>query len=353
MAKILYSVAGEGNGHAVLSKTIIEHLKKKHRVRIYSHGKGYKFLSKFFKPKRILGFHIYYINNAVSSILTGTINTLKLPFMFLFNLKMFFDIITYNPDIIITDFEPFAAYYAKILFKPLISIDNQHIITNTKIKTRGLKSLYHLHSWLVIKTFIPLPDYKFITTFFYPKVKRKNTFLVNTILQNEIFELKPKDKKHILVYQTSTSYKKIFKTLKNINKEFIIYGFDKNKTENNLQFKKFNEKEFFNDLVNCEAVIMNGSFTLMGEAIYLKKPIFSIPINKQFEQMVNSDYLEKIGYGKSVKRINTNNFNKFLKNLKKYKNNLKNVKHDKNKWLFYKLDSIINKVIKWAKEYYY
>ena len=344
MVRIIYSVAGEGNGHAVRSKTSISYLRSQgHDVRVFSHGKGYKFLNDFFDVKRILGFHIYYIDNTTSSVLTALVNTFKFPIMFLFNLRYIFDFIIFNPDIVITDFEPFVAYYSHLFFKPLISIDNQHIITNTRIKRNGLVWLYYLYSWFVIKLFIPLRKLKIITRFFYPKIKRKNVCLVNPILQKEIIRAKPKNNRHIFVYQTSNSYNKMLKVLKGINKKFIIYGFDKECKNKNLIFKKFNEDSFFYDLANSEAVIINGGFTLLGEAIYLKKPIFSIPIHKQFEQMLNGYYVEKLGYGKCVKRINNKNFLHFLSNLSIYKKNLNKFKHDKNQSLFNKLNFIIRK----------
>jgi len=44
-------------------------------------------------------------------------------------------------------------------------------------------------------------------------------------------------------------------------------------------------------------VIGAGGFTLMGEAVYLHKPMLSTPLEDQFEQMLNARYLEHEGYG--------------------------------------------------------
>jgi len=35
----------------------------------------------------------------------------------------------------------------------------------------------------------------------------------------------------------------------------------------------------------------------MSEALFFNKPIYSIPIQNQFEQMLNGYYLERLGYG--------------------------------------------------------
>ncbi|WP_263641100.1 glycosyltransferase family protein [Methanobrevibacter arboriphilus] len=54
-------------------------------------------------------------------------------------------------------------------------------------------------------------------------------------------------------------------------KKFIVYGFNKEGIEGNLTFRKFNEDKIYEDMSNAKAVITNGGFTLISEAIYLKK----------------------------------------------------------------------------------
>ena len=50
-------------------------------------------------------------------------------------------------------------------------------------------------------------------------------------------------------------------------------------------------------LKQTKAIITNGGFTVISEALYLKKPIFSIPIKNQFEQALNAKFVEKLGAG--------------------------------------------------------
>ena len=38
----------------------------------------------------------------------------------------------------------------------------------------------------------------------------------------------------------------------------------------------------------------------MSEAVYLKKPLLSVPLKGQFEQLMNARYLERLGFGMSV-----------------------------------------------------
>ena len=49
MTRILYSVCGEGMGHASRSRILINYLKKqKHEIKIIAGGKAFNFLSKDF-----------------------------------------------------------------------------------------------------------------------------------------------------------------------------------------------------------------------------------------------------------------------------------------------------------------
>ncbi len=365
MATIFYAVAGEGNGHAIRAKTIIDELRKEHAVHIFSHGKGYKYLKQFFPIKRILGFHMYYINNTVSSVLTGAINIAKLPLMALASLQYPIAFIKRKPDVVITDFEPFALYWAKLFNVPTISIDNQHSITNTKIDKIKGQWLTALYSKIVIHTFLPSPNNTIITTFFPTEIIMKNTVLVPPVVKQDVQEIKQKrikskeqknneqkNKEHIFVYQTSSSYKRMLPILKKINKQFIIYGFNKEAKEENLIFKKFNKEEYVEDLATADAVIINGGFTTLSEALYLEKPIFSIPIKRQFEQIINGHYINKLQYGMAVKDITEENFIKFLNNKEKYRKDIKKLKWDGNALLFLALESLLSGERNPLKEFY-
>ncbi|RKX69884.1 hypothetical protein DRP43_03960 [candidate division TA06 bacterium] len=88
-------------------------------------------------------------------------------------------------------------------------------------------------------------------------------------------------------------------------------------------FKLHNKENFIKDLLLCKAVITNGGFSLISEAVSLKKPIYSIPIKYQVEQEINAFYLEKSGFGTYSKEINYNDLEMFLNNISVYKEHLK------------------------------
>ena len=101
---------------------------------------------------------------------------------------------------------------------------------------------------------------------------------------------------------------------------------NKNLTDGNLVYKKFNEKEFYRDISSAKAIITNGGFTVISEALYLSKPILVLPIQHQFEQILNGRFVESLDAGVSYLKIDEDKIKDFLKNLKKYKENLKSHK---------------------------
>ncbi len=343
MTTIFYGVCGEGNGHATRAKIIIDELKKNHRVSIFSYGKGYASLKRHFPVRRIHGFRLYYINNTLSSFLTAVLNILKFPLMVLFSFRYISAFLFEKPAVVITDFEPFILYWAKIFCVPCVSIDNQHSITNTQIdEING--TLVGMHARTVLCSFFPYPTETMITTFFYPLVIKKRTTLVPPLIRPAILNATPVRGKHILVYQTSPSYKKLPSVLKKLPQEFIVYGYGegaKERKEKNLLFRKFNEEQYIVDLRTADAVIINGGFMVLSEALYLQKPIFAVPIKRQFEQIVNGHYLNKLGYGRAVKEIMVENFTQFLEKKEQYRKNIKRINWDKNKKFFIVLEEKI------------
>ncbi len=335
MAKILYGVAGEGLGHAVRSKVIIESLMHGNEVRVVTSAKAYSYLSKFFDVEKIEYFKIAYHNNKAANLLTFLNNFIRFPLILARGWKILRIIKEFKPDVIITDFEPLVSYFAYFKKIPLISIDNQHIITDAIHKNIPKKYwLNAIIAKLVIKLFIFKSRKCLINSFYGCELKDKNSVLINPLLRKEIVNLKTSYKNHILVYQTSKSNNKLIKELQKINEKFIVYGFYENKNLGNVILKDKEEKEFLKDLASCKAVIVNGGFTLISEALYLKKPLLSIPVKNQFEQILNAIYVERLGYGMHAEETSREIIEKFINDIPKFRKKLAGYKkYDNNEAL--------------------
>jgi uncharacterized protein (TIGR00661 family) len=344
--KILYSVCGEGMGHAIRSGVIIEELLKSYDVFIFSSDRAYKYLNnKFDNVFEIEGFNTIYEDNQVMNRKTlfnaikSTPTNLKENYAILYKKAKEF-----KPNIIISDFENYSSILSKLINVPLISVDNIHMITKTKIDYPPESQREMLKAKGIIKSYIIRPRFYILTSFFYPQIKNiENTVVYPPVIREKIRNLETKYDDYIVVYQTSSNNEDLINALKEIDEKFIVYGFNKKEVDENLTFRRFNEDQIYFDIKNSKAVITNGGFSFITEAIYLKKPIYSIPAKGNFEQLLNGYYVEKLGYGVMTREIDLNKLKNFLLNLEKYQESLKSNKNHDNHGIIQKIIESIEK----------
>lgn len=353
MAVIFYAVGGEGMGHATRSEAVINNLLAKgHQIVIFSYERAFDYLTETFSGRdnilgirEIAGVNFVYENNEFKLGKTVLKESVKIEAFLLKNSFVIINsIVKYNPNLVITDFEPFSKVFSKLLKIPLICIDNINFAAKCTIDKKYAK----LFSNKFIEYVLDFDgDYNYITTVFDVPLKAKyqhNTSLVGPIIRDFFYTNIKEEKNFILVYQTSKSNSALFNILKQTNQNYHIYGFNEDRKEENLLFCKAGKEEFAADLISCKGIITNGGFSLISEAVTLNKPIYSIPVRKQNEQEMNGYYIEKKGWGITSKVINLDDLNYFLKNLDKYKTNLESISFDKNELIILleeKIESLI------------
>lgn len=304
--KILYGVVGEGMGHAVRSRVVIERLLARgHEVEIMASGRAADFLDKRFgRTGRIHGLHIVYQENRMQLAATIGSNLIAGAGGIPENVSAYFDLIRrFSPDAVLSDFDSWTYIYGKAHGLPILSIDNMQIVNRCVHPPEVLAG--HEMDFRLARTFIrsklPFCHHYVITTFFFPEVRRPRTTLVQPILRPEILAAQPSRGDHLLVYQTAEGNTRLARTLTATGLECRIYGMRRGiaeeQVEGSLRYRPFDEAGFIADLASARAVIAGGSFTVMGEAVYLRKPLLSAPVDKQPEQVLNARWLERLGYG--------------------------------------------------------
>jgi uncharacterized protein (TIGR00661 family) len=305
--KILYGVVGEGMGHATRSKVVLTHLVKAgHDVTIVVSGRAHDFLKKSFPTViEIAGLRIAYEGNQVNRKRTfgAFLKDIALSGGWAENLGVLAEIKkSIDPEVVISDFESAAYLYGQRYEKPVLSIDNMQIMNRCKLDVEIPKEErvnFQLAKGIV-KSKLPGCHHYLITTFFFPEVRKERTSLFPPILRDEVIAAKPRTTlgEHVIVYQTSDTLTALVPTLQAMPKQkFLVYGLKRNEALGNVTLKDFSEKGFIDDLASARGVITGGGFSLMSEAVFFGKPILSFPIAKQFEQVLNALYLEKLGYG--------------------------------------------------------
>jgi uncharacterized protein (TIGR00661 family) len=345
MTTILYGVNGEGAGHSTRSREVIEYLRRcGHQVIAASFDRGLENLKAACETVEIHGLRFSYVDNQVRYRRTAAKNLFTSPKIASSELRLIKLIREREVDLVITDFEPLTCRAARRTRTPLLSIDNQHMMTNAEVKTPREFRKDAAAAKLVTRMMTPGAAEYVVTSFFEAEIKKKNTTIVPPILRRKIVEASAANEGHILVYVTSPS-PVLAEVLRNVRGEFRAYGFGRAGREGNVEFKKPSLDGFAEDLLRSRAVIANAGFSLLTESLYLRKPFLAIPVKHQFEQMFNAYWLAKAGYGTYWEDLNKERVESFLYNLPEYDERLSGYPRDGNQRLFATLDRIVPKLL--------
>jgi len=341
MANILYGVNGQGSGHSTRAKEVIAHLQERgHAVHVVSFDRGLRNLSATCEVTEIFGFRITYVNNQVRYRRTLAKNLLTAPRAARSMAHLLQNMKDWQVDLVITDFEPLSCHAGRRRGLPVISIDNQHCLTNVDVSWPRQFRRDAAAAKLVTRLMTPRATAYLVTSFFPARVRRGNTFLFPPILRREVLAAQPYIGDHVLVYVTSPS-PGLVRLLKQVRCSFIAYGFDRAGQEGNILFKKPSLEGFLNDLAGCQAIIANAGFSLVSEALHLGKPYLAVPVEHQFEQIFNAYYLDKTGYGAWWQELNRERVEAFLFNMPRFRQALRSYPRQDNSALLAKLDVLI------------
>lgn len=340
MANILYGVNGEGAGHSTRSREIISHLiSKGHAVHVCSFDRGLANLSKSFEVTEIFGFRFAYVNNRVRYRRTAAKNLLTAPKAARSFMKLMRQVEAWKIDLVITDFEPLTCHLGRHKRLPVISIDNQHCLTNTDITLPHKYRRDAAAAKLVTRLMTPHAQAYLVTSFFDAHPRKRNTFVFPPILRREVLDVRPSAGDHVLVYVTSPA-PELAEMLKQVRCQFIAYGFDREGKDGNVLFKKPSMESFLADLATCKAIVANAGFSLVSEALHLGKPYLAVPVKHQFEQIFNAYYLDKNGYGAFWDELSKEKVESFLFNLPRFTECLAAYPRQDNSLLLAKLDEL-------------
>lgn len=347
---VLYGVAGEGMGHATRSRVIAAHLVGRgHRVKLLVSGRAHDYLARFFQDvERIEGLELVTEGNEVRRTKTVLGFLEKLPFGggWLGNLAVLERIhARFRADCVVSDFESLSYLYGQRHRLPVFSIDNMQVINRCELDVAipAEDEVNFAIAKGVVKAKLPGCRHYLITSFFFPDARKERTSLFPPVLRDEVIARKARAARggHVLVYQPSKTFDALVPALRQVDAPFVVYGAGRDEEHGNVTLRAFSEEGFLDDLASARAVITGGGFSLMSEAIYLGKPILSVPIRNQFEQVLNALYLEKLGYGTWVRAIAPEAVAAFVERADSYADALARHRQDGNALILAALDGLL------------
>ncbi len=300
MARILYGIHGTGHGHAMRGLTIARRLRQ-HDFLFVCADDAVSVLAPEFPVHQIPNLGTVFRNYRVDmrATIRRALPLLRHREKYIRELT---DLIhAYGPDACISDLEFFVPRAAARAGVPCLTLGHQHVITCCRHRLPGNMWWDTLVQGLTPKyLFRPCRD-NLIISFYAPPVlgRCRGTRVVPPILRDKVLAAKPEDRGHVVVYQSNSTSPALIDFLKKATKRVCyVFGYRREEGEDgNVRFMKKSEDGFLSLLAGCSYVIQGGSHTLMTEALYLGKPVFTIPLKSMVEQRFNALYIERLGYG--------------------------------------------------------
>ena len=323
MARIIYGVAGEGFGHSSRSHLIGQRLLDAgHDCIFVGSQKSLVYLKQYFgeRVKEIFGLSFAFIDGRIDKSETLKKNLMKLPEGNKINLELFkkhFE--PFDPDLVISDFEPFSAWWARWKSIPFISIDHEHMLSHCQLEHQDKNFFSRMTARVVTECHYLGAIAYIVVNFFDVPLSVDNAILAPPIIRPVVRSLETSTGEHILLYSTTGEDEEQLREIlsKFEDQKFYIYGFKKDLEYKNCIFKKRSTDGFLADLASARGVIASAGFSLISECLHLKKKMLMLPLAGQYEQIINAYYIEKLGLGISAQKLNKAVLTKFLNELDK------------------------------------
>ncbi len=321
MARVIYAVAGEGFGHSSRAHLVGQRLLDAgHEVMFVASHKALLYLRQIYGPRvqEIFGLSFTLRRGRIDPVRTFVRNLLESMRTRSDNRKLFEQVYEpFAPDLVITDFEPFTGWWAWCRGIPLVSLDNEHVLTVCRLEHRRRHLLHRLTAMAVTRSIGMGAAAYVVTNFFEMPLKNDRAVLAPPIVRPIVTALEPSDGGHVLVYWTTgTEERRVCEVLRHFpGQKFHVYGFDKHVTMENCTFKRRSTEGFLQDLAAARGVIASAGLSLISECMYWKKKMLLLPLAGQYEQLINARYVEKLGLGVASKRLNAVVLARFLERL--------------------------------------
>jgi uncharacterized protein (TIGR00661 family) len=316
--KLLFVVTGFGYGDSIRVETIINEFLKKNKlndVLILGYDNSYKYFKDKFKVLEVEGYKFpdYGLEFKTHRFL---IKNYYLPFSWVLTWRKYKETIkSFDPDLIVSDFEPMSLFIAKSLKKKCVSIFGYDPKAYKKYKNKSkrldiqskfIENIYKNSAKVIIPSFKKRKSFSNIS-YVCPIVreyKKKKNIMKKLNLKNP----------PILIMLGGSDYgidlaKEIMKLNKKYKENFIVFGGTKKITKSHYIFKN----DFLDYLNVSKGVITLAGNLTLSESLFMKKPILVFPIKNHVEQQLNAELVKDyVMIGDDVKY----SLDKFLHNLK-------------------------------------
>jgi uncharacterized protein (TIGR00661 family) len=309
-SRILYGVQGEGRGHATRSLRVLQALiHEGHEVLVLTGGDALSVLTAALGNRvleiPLLRYH-YNARGALCPWRTAARNLRVLARMACGDARLEAVLKRFRPDAVLSDFEPVSCRFARAFRLPLLAIDHQHFLTETMLpRVRGLKDALRLGAYRFGTHFLSGWPRRVIVSSFhhFPRKRGSRASFVGPFLPEDIRRFPARAGAHVTIYLKRRHYlAKLLPTLAWFpDTGFEIFSDWSHEwclgLPRHVTLHPVSRPRFLESLASARALVTTAGNQVLGEALWLGKPVLALPEPGVLEQDFNARALEQSGCG--------------------------------------------------------
>ena len=308
MATIFFSMAGEGRGHATRARALVERLRGEHRCVLFTPGHAHELLQPAYagtevEVRELPGLFLKYDRHQRVDQIRTALGGLPYLLRLERNVREARRAIEReNADLVITDFEGIFARAGRRSKVPVVAVDHQSFLLESDLSElpRRLRWWAAYMGQTVRMVYGGRLDALVVSSFYKPGLRRPRPGLhqVGVLLRPELESYAPTAGGHLLVYVRRTAPDSLLDAIADAGVPAKVYGLGERPSRRGLTFCPIHERRFLEDLASCRALVCTAGNQLVGEALWLRKPVLGFPEPNNHEQFINAHFLEQSGVGR-------------------------------------------------------
>lgn len=324
--RIAYGVMGYGRGHAMRTAAVLPNLLREHDVRVFAGVDAYQALADRFECEQIpvIGYQ-YGAEGRLSASLTLRRNaglTADLLAAGPVTRRVWERIDRFAPDLVISDSEAWTHRYARSRGIPRIGFDHVGIMAFCHCRFAPEDWWRGRRDALGYRAFMGEPDRVLVSSFYPAEPRSPGVRVVGPILRESVLAARPHRGDYLLAYLNKGTHQyttALDTVLRASGENVVVYGTGRRGRDGRLSFKAPSHEGFVRDLAGAKGVVATAGNQLLGEAIYLGKPVLALP-EDVVEQRLNARAVVDLGVGAQadLARPSLTDIGGFLANLDAY-----------------------------------
>ena len=307
--RIAYGIHGYGRGHSSRALAVLPELASRHEVLIFAGGDAYDALAADYPVCRLPVFRYELKKNGRrSKARTFLRGATKLLDLYLSGpaLEMTCEaLVDFQPDVVLSDSEPWTHWAARRLGLPRISFDHYAVLLYCDWPMSGRdRRASRGEAFFYRRMMAGDSDRYVIVSFYAPPPKREGVCVVGPVLRDIVRQATPARGDSLLVYFSNGHVHfnpRVEAALRVLDEPVVVYGTGREGVDGRLDFRPPSNTKFVEDLAASRAVFATAGNQLISEAVHLRKPLLLMP-EDCLEQRLNAAAIARMGIGARTHR---------------------------------------------------